>query len=778
MKERQLMKGAAFMLLAATATLPAHAQLKTNAGVQYLLSQPKDMSQDFLDFSNTYFFADSLVSFDTSTGKGTVQWKRQQLMPRQAFKANSSLPQPLQSLDFPETAYDNNPQLTFTVEPVSERTLRIRMLTSPIVPKEDADDPMLIGKPADGRSFWKAEKTDKGTLYTSRYGSLLIQNYPWRLVLKDADGRLLTQTRCWSDNDSTQVKVPPFSFIKRGSDNSRSINPVFSLAPNEKIYGCGESATALNKAGQKVNLFVTDPQGPETPDMYKPIPFFFSNRGYGMFMHTSAPVTCDFGRSYIGATKLFMADEAMDIFIFLGSPKEMLSEYTALVGRPEMPPLWSFGTWMSRITYFSEAEGRDVARKLRENKIPSDVIHFDTGWFGVDWQCDYAFAADRFDNPRQMLTDLRSQGFRTCLWQLPYFTPKNKFFPELVERGLYVRNGKGQLPYEDVVLDFTNPETVQWYQEKLGNLIEMGVGAIKVDFGEGAPLDAIYANGRSGLYEHNLYPLRYNKTVADIIKKLHGENIIWARSAWAGSQRYPLHWGGDAATTETGFEGTIRSGLSIGLSGFCFWSNDIGGFVTQSPESLYRRWLPFGFLTSHSRVHGAPPTEPWYYGKEFTDYFRRCAELKYKLMPYVYAQSKECTENGWPMLRALLLEYPDDPGAWLVEDEYMFGSNLLVAPMLEEGSGRDVYLPGRQKWIDYQTGKVYAPGWNHIECGTLPIVILVKDGSAIPHIPVAQCTDQMKWDKITWKKYLADEKKAEGLLCLPQDGQLQRISIP
>ena len=476
MKEKQLMKGAAFMLLAATVIPPAHAQLKTNAGVQYLLSQSKDMSQDFLDLSNTYFFADSLVSFDTSTGKGTVQWKRQQLMPRQAFNANTYLHQPLQSLDFPETAYDNNPQLTFTVEPVSERTLRIHMLTSPIIPKEDADDPMLIGKPADGRSFWKAEKTDKGTQYTSRYGSLLIENYPWRLVLKDADGRLLTQTRCWSDNDSTQVKVPPFSFIKRGSDNSRSINPVFSLAPNEKIYGCGESATALNKAGQKVNLFVTDPQGPETPDMYKPIPFFFSNRGYGMFMHTSAPVTCDFGCSYIGATKLFMADEAMDIFIFLGSPKEMLSEYTALVGRPEMPPLWSFGTWMSRITYFSEAEGRDVARKLRENKIPSDVIHFDTGWFGVDWQCDYAFAADRFDNPRQMLTDLRSQGFRTCLWQLPYFTPKNKFFPELVERGLYVRNGKGQLPYEDVVLDFTNPETVKWYQEKLGNLIEMGRG--------------------------------------------------------------------------------------------------------------------------------------------------------------------------------------------------------------------------------------------------------------------------------------------------------------
>ncbi len=774
MKSKQLMKGAACALLTACTTLsPTQAQLRINGGVQYLLSQSKDMSQDFLDLSNTYFFADSLVTFDTQTGEGLVQWKRQQLMPRQAFNANTYLHQPLQSLDFPNTAYDNDPQLRFTVEPVNARTLRIRMLTTPIVPPEE-ESLMLVGKPADGRADWKVTQTAEGTLYTSTEGSLLIQHYPWRLVLKDANGKVLTQTRCWSDNDSTQVKVPPFSFIKRGFDNSRSINPVFSLAPGERIYGCGESATSLNKAGQKLNLFVTDPQGPETPDMYKPIPFFFSNRGYGIFMHTSAPVTCDFGQSYIGATKLFMADETMDFFVFFGSPKEILGEYTALVGRPEMPPLWSFGTWVSRITYFSEAEGRDVAKQLRANKIPSDVIHFDTGWFGVDWQCDYAFAADRFDNPQQMLNDLKDQGFRTCLWQLPYFTPKNKFFPELVEKGMYVRNGKGQLPYEDAVLDFSNPATVKWYQEKLGNLLKLGVGAIKVDFGEGAPFEAIYASGKSGLYEHNLYPLRYNKAVADITKKIKGENIMWARSAWAGSQRYPLHWGGDAATNNTGFEGSLREGLSIGLSGFCFWSNDIGGFVTETPEALYRRWLPYGFLTSHSRIHGAPPTEPWHFGKEFTDYFRHCAELKYKLMPYVYTQAKQCTEQGLPMQRALLLEFPDDPGAWLIEDEYLFGSSLLVAPMLEEGTERDVYLPGKQKWIDYQTGKVYTPGWHRIACGKLPIVILVKDGTALPHLPVAQCTDQMQWNKVTWKKYLADEKQATGWLCLPTDGKLQQ----
>ncbi len=744
----------------------ATGQIRTNNGVEYLLSQTRDMSGDFSDFSHHYFLADSLAGFDPATGRGSIKWNRHQLMPRQAFNANTYLLQPLKSLDFPDTAYDNDPILAFQVDPVNERTIRVRIYTSPVIPKELEDDPMLAGPVPVSRDSWKVTSTPSAITLRSAAGSLEITRHPWRLILKNSEGKLLTETRTWADNDSTQVKVQPFSFIKRGSDNTRSINPVFSLMPGEKIFGTSESPTALNKAGQKVNMFVTDPQGPETPDMYKPIPFYMSDRGYGVFIHTSAPVTADFGATYGGATKLFMADEVMDIFIMLGTPKEILSEYTAITGRPDMPPLWSFGTWMSRITYFSEEEGRDVARKLRENRIPSDVIHFDTGWFGTDWQCDYAFAPDRFDNPRKMLADLRKDGFRTCLWQLPYFTPKNKFFPELVEKGLYVRNGRGELPYEDVVLDFTNPATVEWYQEKLGNLLGQGVGAIKVDFGEGAPLDGIYANGRSGLYEHNLYPLRYNRAVSEVTRRTNGDNIIWARSAWAGSQRYPLHWGGDAATTATGMQGTLRAGLSLGLSGFPFWSHDVGGFVTSSPEELYRRWLPFGFLTSHTRIHGAPPTEPWLYGKDFTDYFRKCAEMKYTLMPYIYTQAVESSSNGWPMLRALLLEFPDDPGAWRVDDEYMFGSSILVAPMLEPGSSRDVYLPGKQKWIDFQTGKTYSPGWNHISTGEMPIVIMVKDGTALPVLPVAQSTDRLEWDKLTWRPFSAD-LPARGTAILP-----------
>ena len=580
------------------------AQPHVNDGTSYLMNQPLDMSTDFRDLSNTLFFADHLESFDAKSGEGLVNWKRGHLMPRQAFNTNGAQPRKMRMLDFPFTAYENDPNLKFKIDFVTPRTVRIRMLTTPVKTKPAAS--IMLAKEPGRDGSWKVTETNDKIIYSSDYGTIQINKNPWRIVLKDKAGRILSQTAALSDADSTQVKYTPFCFVKRGSDNARRINPVFTLTADEMIFGCGESATGLNKAGQKVNLFVTDPQGPETDQMYKPIPFFMSNRGYGMFMHTSAPVTCDFGATYIGLNKMFMGDENLDLFVFFGEPKDILDEYTDLVGKPGMPPLWSFGTWMSRITYFSEKEGYDVAANIRKNKYPCDVIHFDTGWFDVDWQCDYKFSENRFQNPQQMLKDLRSQGFHVCLWQLPYFTPKNRYFSELIEKDMYVKNGNGELPYEDVVLDFSNPETVKWYQDKLAGLLNIGVSAIKVDFGEAAPLNGIYASGKSGWYEHNLYPVRYDMAVSEITKKLHNENIMWARAAWAGFQRYPLHWGGDAATTNTGLLGTLRAGLSFGLSGFSFWSHDMGGFVKSTPEDLYCRWIPFGFLTSHTRAHRAP----------------------------------------------------------------------------------------------------------------------------------------------------------------------------
>lgn len=752
------------------------AQPHVNDGTSYLMNQSLDMSTDFRDLSNTLFFADHLESFDAKSGEGLVNWKRGHLMPRQAFNTNGAQPRKMRMLDFPFTAYENDPNLKFKIDFVTPRTVRIRMLTTPVEPKPAAS--IMLAKEPGRDGSWKVTETNDKIIYSSDYGTIQINKNPWRIVLKDKAGRILSQTAALSDADSTQVKYTPFCFVKRGSDNARRINPVFTLTADEMIFGCGESATGLNKAGQKVNLFVTDPQGPETDQMYKPIPFFMSNRGYGMFMHTSAPVTCDFGATYIGLNKMFMGDENLDLFVFFGEPKDILDEYTDLVGKPGMPPLWSFGTWMSRITYLSEKEGYDVAANIRKNKYPCDVIHFDTGWFDVDWQCDYKFSENRFQNPQQMLKDLRSQGFHVCLWQLPYFTPKNRYFSELIEKDMYVKNGNGELPYEDVVLDFSNPETVKWYQDKLAGLLNIGVSAIKVDFGEAAPLNGIYASGKSGWYEHNLYPVRYDMAVSEITKKLHNENIMWARAAWAGSQRYPLHWGGDAATTNTGLLGTLRAGLSFGLSGFSFWSHDMGGFVKSTPEDLYCRWIPFGFLTSHTRAHGAPPTEPWLYdSKRVQDVFRKSAEMKYRLMPYVYAQAKECTEKGLPMLRALFVEFPDDPGAWKVDDEYLFGSQILVAPLLESGmTGRTVYLP-EGKWIDYQTEKVYEGGWHRIEAGSLPIIMLVRDGSVLPHLKLAQSTAEMDWSKMSLKVYSADKKQAEGLVCLPADNRIQVVKV-
>ncbi len=767
----------------------AEAQIQTNAGVQYLQCMQKDVSADFSDLSNTYFLADSLVGFDAAKGEGRVQWKRYRLSPRQAFNLNGYWPVRMQMLDFPDAAYDNDPSLRLSIEFITPRTARIRMLTTPVEPKATDQESIMLCDAFKARpkaASWPCSVNDgTSVVYRSPYGSIEIRNYPFRLVLKDAQGRILTQTRHIIDNDSSQVKLLPFSFIKRGSDNSRSVNPVFTLAPGERIYGCGESFTSLNKVGQKVHLSVTDPQGPETDGQYKPVPFFFSNRGYGMFMHTSAPVTCDFGASYIGADRLFMADEQLDLFVFFGEPKDILDEYTDVTGKSPMLPLWSFGTWMSRITYFSQQEGLEIARQLRAHRIPSDVIHFDTGWFGTDWQCDYQFARDRFENPEKMLRQLAKDGFHTCLWQLPYFTPKNRFFPEIIERGLHVRNATGGMPYEDAVLDFSNPETVGWYQQKILGLLRQGVSTIKCDFGEAAPYNGFYHSGRGGLYEHNLYPLRYNKALWEVIdsfaksqtsnlKSQTEGGIIWARSAWAGSQRYALHWGGDAATTNTGMLGDLRGGLSFGLSGFSFWSHDMGGFVTASPEDIYRRWLPFGFLSSHTRAHGAPPTEPWLISESFTEAFRECAEMKYRLMPYVYAQAKDCSERGLPMVRALLVEFPEDQGAWLVEDEYMFGSQMLVAPLLESGTGRNVYLP-RGKWIDYQTGRVYEGGYQRIEAGRIPCIILVRDGALIPHAPLAQRTDEIDWSKVEMKAYKADATRCTGLLFKPGDTKVKVV---
>jgi alpha-D-xyloside xylohydrolase len=738
-----------------------------------VLNDPVDVSQDFQSMEQVYFVGGRVKDFNPATGQGTLQWDRYLRSTTLSFnKIDVGLSRG-RPTEFPGTEYDADPALPFSITFVSPRTVRLRFNTRP-APIRDAPSLMLVGNPPRDNS-WKVEQTDKAVIYTSAYGQVRLIKEPWHIEFYDNAGRLLTRTQNIGDPHTYFTPIP-FSFIRRASDLSRRTAATFELAHDEKIFGCGESFTRLDKRGQKVNAWTRDGMGVQNEFMYKPIPFFLSSQGYGMFVHTSAPVTFDFGKTYDQHNVVYTGDENLDIFVFLGDPKEILSEYTALTGRSPVPPLWSFGFWMSRITYKSEDEVRDVASKLRQYRLPTDVIHLDTGWFETDWRSNYQFSTTRFRDPARMIADLKKQGFHISLWQYTYFTPKNELYPEIVSKGYAVKNEGGQLPFEDAVLDMSNPEAVKWYQGKLANLLRMGVGAIKVDFGEGAPLNGLYASGRTGLYEHNLYPLRYNKAVADITKETTGENIIWARSAWAGSQRYPLHWGGDAENTDSAMAAELRGGLSFGLSGFTYWSHDVGGFVDRAPRDLYRRWLAWGVLTSHTRAHGAPPREPWEYDEALTEDFRRALGLKYSLMPYIIAQAKDSSAHGFPMLRALFFEYAEDPTSWTIDDEYMFGSNLLVAPLMEPGDSRKVYLPPGA-WIDYQTGRIYRGAqWQRITAGQIPVVLLVKDHSVIPHIAVAQSTSEMNWNDVELRVFSADGAPVSGLFALP-DGNLQTLHL-
>ena len=738
-----------------------------------VLGDPIDISQDFQKMENLYFIGSRVTSFNTATGQGTLQWDRYWRNTSLSFNKIDVQFVRGRASEFPGSEYDQDPSLPFAVSFVSPRTIRLRFSTR-AVPVTDGPSLMLAGSvPAD--SSWRVEQNDREIVYTGAHGRVRILKQPWHIEVYDAKGRLLTRTQNLGD-PATFFTPVPFSFVRRGSDLARRIAATFELQHDEKIFGCGESFTRLDKRGQRVLVSTRDGMGTQNELMYKPIPVFLSSNGYGMFVHTSAPLTFDFGKTFDAHNVIYSGDENLDLFLFIGEPKDIVSEYTALTGRSPVPPLWSFGFWMSRITYNSEDQVRQVAEQLRRHQVPADVIHLDTGWFETDWRSDFRFSTSRFRDPAKMIADLKNQGFHVSLWQYTYFTSKNDLWKEIVAKGYHVRNEGGQLPFEDATLDMSNPEAVKWYQDKLRQLLKLGVGAIKVDFGEGAPLTGQYASGRSGWYEHNLYPLRYNKAVAEITKQVTGEDLIWARSAWAGSQRYPLNWGGDAENTDSAMAAELRGGLSLGLSGFTYWSHDVGGFVQRAPRDLYRRWMAWGALTSHTRAHGAPPREPWEYDAALTEDFRKSLGLRYSLMPYIYAQAKDSSARGFPMLRPLFFEYPHDSGSWTIDDQYMFGSDLLVAPMFESGSHRKVYVPPGG-WIDYQNGRVYrGPAWHEIQVDQIPVVLLVKDHTVLPHIKVAQTTKDMDWDNVELRVFSTDKTQVSGLFTRPDSG-VQILSL-
>lgn len=730
-----------------------------------VLNEVIDVSNAFYNYSNIFFHMARIHKMNENTGSGLIVWERYGYKVRTSFNQISMPFERITSWEFPDE-YGQDKVLPFDISFVSDRVLRLRL--SAARPLEDRRKKSLMMENLD-ECTWSAKCAEREVEYSSTNGSCSIEYDPLSIKIKGKEGKILLQTINIEDKMSMVNCEPmPTTFVRCTDDLKRYMAISFRIKPDEAFIGCGESFTDINKRGQKLNLWMCDPKGTMNRSMYKPVPLYISSEGYGIFVHTSAPVTLDLGHSYSAAQTIYVGESLVDLFVFLGTPYEILREYTHLTGKSPVPPLWSFGLWMGRISYFTQKEVMDVAKKLRDNKIPCDVIHIDVGWFEVNWRCNYEFSKSRYPNPKEMMQKLRDDNFRVCIWQMPYFNPNNSLYEIIVEKGYAITDSDGNLPTEDAIIDFSNPEACKWYQGHLKKMFNMGASSIKADFGEAAPLNGAFHSGKSGAVEHNLYPVRYQKAIYDAGRQAGVDFMIWARSGWAGSQRYPIHWGGDSETSNDGMASSLRGGLSLGASGFTFWSHDIGGFVKKSSPELYLRWLAFGMFTSHARCHGHPPKEPWEFGQEFVNSFRKIVETRYSLMPYIYSEAVTSSCDGLPLLRALSIDYPEDPLVWNIDNEYLFGSSLLVAPIFyDKEESRYVYLP-KGNWIDFQTGMAYTGGRGYIiKHEELPIIILVKDGSLIPHVPVALSTQDIDWSKIYWNAYMVDKRSGEYELFVP-----------
>jgi alpha-D-xyloside xylohydrolase len=740
-----------------------------------LQNQPPDPSDQFGRQNSHFFIPVGTPSFDPAKGTGEILWHPMSLRQRISYhQATYELDDHAVWTDTPQHEYEDERTLPFKVSFVSPRTARLQLAARPTT-FVAAPSPML--EHLDGEGSWESSSSDGSVSVRSDCAELIVQREPFGVELRDAEGRSLTRTNRLADTASVLNLNPmPLSFVRSAADLQRSFAASLALRPDEALFGGGESFTRLNKRGQRLPIWTYDAYSAQTARMYKPIPFFVSSQGWAALVHSAAPMTFDLGQGFDGAAVLYVADEVLDLMLFVGSPKQILSELTALTGRPRVPPLWSFGLWMGRESYESQDEVVDVARRLRDERIPSDVVHVDTGWSEVPYRCDFKFSPTRFPKPEALTEELRRLGLRLSIWQFPYLHPADPQHREVIEKELVVLTSRGRPPVDDAVLDLSKAEALDWYQEHLAHLLDQGVAVFTSDFGEAAPLGGIYHGSRSSFQEHNLYPVRYSRAVAEVTERLCGYDLQMSRAAFTGSQAHPLHFGGDAETSNDGMAGTLRGGLSLGLCGFTFWTHFVGGFAEPPPPELYLRWLALGVFTSHLRCHGQPPREPWEFGGEFTDRFRIAAELRYRLIPYLYAQATLAASEGHPLIRPLFFEHPDDPGSWFVEDQFFCGRDLLVAPLFEDGRDRRVYLPPGE-WVDYQRGDRHGgPRWERLAAGDVPIVVLVRSPAAIPTAAPAQSTDEIDWTNLGLDVFAA-EGQVETWVRLPEEPEPHHLVI-
>ncbi|MDR0455497.1 MAG: alpha-xylosidase [Treponema sp.] len=515
-----------------------------------------------------------------------------------------------------------------------------------------------------------------------------------------------------------------------------------SLSVGELVYGLGERFGPLVKNGQTVDIWNAD-GGTASEQAYKNIPFYMTNRGYGVFINDPGNVSLEIGSEKTSRVQFCVGGEILEYYIIYGpEPKSILERYTALTGRPAMPPEWSFGLWLSTsfTTSYDEKTVMSFINGMEERKIPLAVFHFDCFWMkGFNW-CDLTWDKETFPDPQGMLSRIKAKGIKICVWINPYIAQRSALFAEGKDGGYFLKQANGDIYQTDqwqagmAIVDFTNPAAVKWYTGHLEKLLGMGVDCFKTDFGERIPVDAVYFDGGDPQRHHNFYAFLYNKAVFELLEKKRGrgEACLFARSATAGGQRFPLHWGGDCESTFEAMAETLRGGLSLSLSGFGFWSHDIGGFEGTPNAALFKRWLAFGLLSSHSRLHGSTSYRvPWSVDEESAEVCRFFTELKIRLKPYIVQCAHEACEKGIPALRAMFLEFPDDPACAYLDRQYMLGPDLLVAPVFSEDGNVSYYLPAGE-WTRLLSGETVSGGcWRTEQHGFLSLPLLVRAGKRV-----------------------------------------------
>lgn len=525
-------------------------------------------------------------------------------------------------------------------------------------------------------------------------------------------------------------------------DNSVHMREQLALGIGECVYGLGERFTPFVKNGQVVDIWNAD-GGTSSELAYKNIPFYLTNRGYGVFVNDPGCVSFEVASEKVSNVQFSVPGEYLEYYIIGGpTPKKVLENYTALTGRPALPPAWSFGLWLttSFVTNYDEQTVTSFIEGMAQRDLPLHIFHFDCFWMKEYQWCNFEWDQDVFSEPENMLKRLKSRGLKICLWINPYIGQKSKLFAEGMKSGYLLMRPNGAVYQCDTwqpgmgLVDFTNPEACKWFAGKLRRLADMGVDCFKTDFGERIPTDVVYFDRSDPKKMHNYYTYLYNRTVFETLENKFGKGkaVLFARSATVGGQQFPVHWGGDCTANYESMAESLRGGLSLGLSGFGFWSHDISGFEHTATPDVYKRWTAFGLLSSHSRLHGNMSYRvPWLFDEEAVDVLRHFTKLKCTLMPYLFAAASEAVQKGLPVMRAMVLEFPDDPACAYLDCQYLLGDSLLVAPIFSETGDVSYYLP-QGRWTHFLTGeKVEGGCWRQENHGYLSLPLMAKPGSII-----------------------------------------------